>query len=230
MVPKAGLPGTGRYGAVGFGFNGFAYIALGQINTIGNNTATIYQYDSGQNAWNPKTAFPGTTRAFCSTFIINNNAYICSGIDTIPPYYLNELHAYDCSIDQWSIKASLPSVGRYAGTGFSIGGTGYVATGYTNFSVAHNDLWQYTPSSGTGTVEISQEAMSIYPNPASDFININCKIPNGAIANLYAQNGSKLLKSNISLISEKQNQINIKDLPSGLYYILLKMKAVKRSG
>ncbi|MBI3258071.1 MAG: T9SS type A sorting domain-containing protein, partial [Ignavibacteriae bacterium] len=70
----------------------------------------------------------------------------------------------------------------------------------------------YTPSTTSVKDEIVQGDFSIYPNPASDFIEIEPDKYPGLIT-IYNQTGANVLEA------ESQERIDIRCLPSGVYFL-----------
>lgn len=81
-----------------------------------------------------------------------------------------------------------------------------------------NDLSSNIDKEALTDPEIS---LKVYPNPASDFINIKVTAVDASrlVLELYNTSGSKVL-SNI-VIDQPVLQVNIKDIPSGIYYLKL---------
>ena len=53
--------------------------------------------------------------------------------------------------DYWTQKANFPGIAREAPFSFSIGNSGFVGGGRDAFSVFHNDLWEYYPTTDSWT-------------------------------------------------------------------------------
>ena len=67
-----------------------------------------------------------------------------------------------------------------------------------------------------GTPEVSKSKISVYPNPATDLVVIENLKPNSSLE--LIDNSGKLVKS-ISNNKTIKTEINIKNLPSGIYYL-----------
>jgi len=79
------------------------------------------------------------------------------------------------------------------------------------------DYWIISGNNTIGAVPEHelQNKISIYPNPANDFITVNVHKTKFNLAyNIYATDGKKVKQGNIT---KQQNQINIKNLPNGIY-------------
>ena len=64
--------------------------------------------------------------------------------------------------------------------------------------------------------ETSKQKISVYPNPATEFLNIEDVQPNAALELL--DSSGKSVKS-VSGIKNMKTQIDVKNLPSGIYYL-----------
>jgi hypothetical protein len=75
--------------------------------------------------------------------------------------------------------------------------------------------------------ELLENEISIYPNPATDFItfNLNSEIDE-ALVSLYDVNGKEVLSQLISV----NNRISVTDLEKGLYIYTLKVEGTVKSG
>jgi blue copper oxidase len=74
-------------------------------------------------------------------------------------------------------------------------------------------------TTSTGTFEIdSENNLSIYPNPANDFLNINAPDNEKCVITVFNSLGEKIhaLKSTIS------SRIQVSDFPNGIYFIQIK--------
>ena len=93
-----------------------------------------------------------------------------------------------------------------------------VGNSHTWHASATNEFWKflrkYSKCSGTITTGVSDvhwnEKVSIFPNPTNSVINVDCK--NGF--NIYSSTGQLVMQSSQATI-----QINISDLPTGLYIL-----------
>ncbi len=90
-----------------------------------------------------------------------------------------------------------------------------------------SEIWSFTTKSDASNINnISGNSINIYPNPASDFINVVSKQNINFDVYIYDINGKLLLQRNNS-----KNRINISNLKPGLYIIKVKNKGenVRRS-
>lgn len=140
----------------------------------------------------------------------------------------------DCSMTNWSDDSPVFAVGTtaYMGFRFKIGAnthygwakviiSGTAALGYT--TVFQQIAYESTPNTPiaagqtaqVGLNDISSTNLSIYPNPATDIVNV-----------IGAQNSSKIIISNVLgqkaiEVSPKTNSINIESLKPGVYFLTI---------
>ena len=68
----------------------------------------------------------------------------------------------------------------------------------------------------------NQVRITVYPNPASDVVNITFEEPLDGEVNLYMLNSlGKLVKTDFIEPAVIEKQINLQDLPAGVYYFRL---------
>jgi hypothetical protein len=64
--------------------------------------------------------------------------------------------------------------------------------------------------------------LELYPNPACDILNIRLNMPvEGELVMAMLDSNGNLVKSDLMGISMTWKQINLKNIPSGIYYIRL---------
>ena len=212
---KADLGGSVRGEAIGFSIGSKGYIG------IGNDSASVrkkdfWEWDQSNNTWSQKADFGGTARRNAVGFSIGTKGYIGTGTDGNND---KDFWEWDQSNNTWSQKADFGGTSRSDAIGFSIGTIGYIGTGGNGTA----DFWAFDPTA-TGINEvISDNLISVYPNPASDFITVTMEhIYNAnSTINIYSVAG-ELIKS--ELLQPNQKQINVKDLSTGIYTIEIKSK------
>jgi len=74
--------------------------------------------------------------------------------------------------------------------------------------------WEY--DTATDVDEISNEIVSIYPNPSSGLININFDNNTSRLLNIYDLSGKLVLNKTIE---NSQNQMDLSEQPKGVYFI-----------
>ena len=110
-VQKSSYPGLGRRYAIGFDFNNFGFLMLGENDSIDMNDC--WKYDYTLNSWSQLNDFPGNSRVAAFTFLLNNKFYIGGGV-TISGF-VNDFWEYGSKslISALSAKVILASIARY---------------------------------------------------------------------------------------------------------------------
>ena len=97
--------------------------------------------------WLRQTDFAGVAKAKSAAFTIGNKIYVIGGVDS-NSVVRNDFWEYDITGDSWIQLPDFPGQERYGAATFVLNGKGYIATGANDFGYL-DDLWEYTPISGT---------------------------------------------------------------------------------
>ncbi len=101
--------------------------------------------------------------------------------------------------------------------GFSIGAKGYLGTGIS--AGEFKAFWEYDTASGVDVDEINFENyVSVYPNPAINIfhLSINNWQSKKMQIEIFDVLGESIYKSEIH---KSEEEINVSNLPSGVYYL-----------
>ncbi len=148
---KTDLPGTARWGSLGFSIGTKGYIGTGFCNdgTTMFDAKDFWEYDPGTDTWTQKADVGGTVREQAVGFSIGLKGYIGTGMDfSVNAIFLNDFWEYDPSTNIWTQKANFGGAARAGSVGFSIGTKGYIGTGYCNDGTTEfytKDFWEYDP-------------------------------------------------------------------------------------
>jgi hypothetical protein len=132
---------------------------------------------------------------------------------------IQDFWMYDPATNVWISKTAAPNwSGRNGGNGFCIGNKGYLGLGSIGtFNLP--DFWEYTPDSATAIEELSLSNISLYPNPASTFINISSASQiSSAVISLFTLSGQQVLEKQVPYISGK-TEIDLPQLSDGIYFL-----------
>lgn len=109
-----------------------------------------------------------------------------------------------------------------------------LAPGTTYYAIAQgknkNEEWgeitkiEFT-TTGDGLVESANNTFKVYPNPASDYINITSEIRGEAEVNIYDMTGRCVKNTRINDMSNAT--INISDVEEGIYFVNINGKVMK---
>jgi N-acetylneuraminic acid mutarotase len=160
------FPGGLRYQLASFSIGFKAYVGFGTDQDIYRKD--IWEFDATTNQWTAKADFPASERASTTAFTIDQRGFVTTGANG---GMLDDLWQYNPSADSWSLKATYGGSPRKNAIGFVINGKAYVGTG-KGYSGKKASMHEYTPGSVLGTDEIEIE-LAMYPNPTSDYVNLN---------------------------------------------------------
>jgi hypothetical protein len=91
----------------------------------------------------------------------------------------------------------------------------------TTFSLTHGFQQQLLVTSVEENLE-DLVKITVYPNPASDNLNIRFEEPLDGEVSIFLLNSlGKLVKTDVIEATMVEKQINLQDLPSGVYYLKL---------
>jgi hypothetical protein len=195
---KADFAGKPRDRAVGFSIFSKGYIGTGYSSTGSFND--FWEYNPVNDSWTEKTSFPVLNRNNAVGFSTSSRGYIGMG-------YINQTDfwQYNPTNDSWLQVAGFRGEGRVFGTGFSIGNNGYVGMGYTvgtKGTILYKDIWKYEEDVTLGlNQQYFQNKFEVYPNPASNFINLSNNDVNIIETILYNTEGKQQLKTPFNLIA-----------------------------
>jgi N-acetylneuraminic acid mutarotase len=192
----------------------------GEVYVGNGHRSSWYKFDANANDWIQIADLP--TRVAGAQFSYNGKGYALSGADNDHNVFGNgEFWEYDPILDTWTALPPHPGNSRFAPTQFVIDNYIYFLAGYYRMGgtiTPETTMWRY--QLGPDLVSIngdmnSQEEISIYPNPASNEINITMtkKVSNMAIINIYNLSGQLLMSNNYASV------LDISTLNNGMYLI-----------
>ena len=205
--------GTARKEAVGFAMGGQGYVGTGDDGVMRND---FWQYQPIADTWTQKANFPGTARKGAVGWGVFPQAFICTGED-VTFTYTKDLWEYNYFSDTWTQRADFMGAGRTNAMAFVLQGQGFVGSGYNG--QFFDDLYAYTKVLEVDENDI-YDAITVYPNPASE--NINIKVdPTDLSIEVFAVDG-RILTNQLDIIQTIGGfNINRGDLPAGNYVINL---------
>ncbi len=87
--------------------------------------------------------------------------------------------------------------------------------GNIEYAPAFSNIVSFNVSNSTGINENKQNTVSVYPNPADNFVNVKVEGGNSARVEIYNISGSLVE----SIVSDGSDRINIGELPNGVYFV-----------
>lgn len=216
---KANLGGSVRGEAIGFSIGSKGYIGTG------NDSSSLlkkdfWEWNQTSDTWTQMADFGGTARRNVLGFSVGTKGYIGTGYDGAGNK--KDIWEWDQAGNVWSQKTNFGGTSRSQSIGFSIGTLGYIGTGMGGGINNQQDFWEFDPTAVTGINEVNLDNLiSVYPNPASDFIIVNLDNVNNAKTTLtiFSVTGAII---RTEAIQQNQKQFNVKDLSNGIYTIEIK--------
>ena len=207
---KENLPSQSRHHPYQFGINDNVYSGFGHGNGIFNDW---FRYDITAETWTQVATLPAQGRVAGTQFSYNGLGYVLSGDgDNHDSMETGEFWAYDPISDNWEEMPPHPEGSRWAPASFIINGEVYIING-TSFSQYVTEIYKYNLDSALSIPESTNSTIRIYPNPATDVINIDVPANLKYHTNIYDLNG-RLISS-----SKNKSVIEIQTLPIGVYLI-----------
>lgn len=208
------FPGGVRYQLASFAIDFKAYVGFGTDQDIYRKD--LWEFDATTNQWTAKANFPASERASATTFTIGQRGFVTGGANG---GLLDDLWEYNPFTDSWSVKATYGGSPRKNAIGFVVNGKAYVGTG-KGYSGKKASMHEYTPGAVLGTGEIEIE-LAMYPNPTTDYVNLNYIAEQIDEIELYSISGEKLVSGsgietiqvsgfasgNYIVVGRKDNQI-----------------------
>lgn len=206
--------------AQAFAIGNYGYVVGGTSDSLASKKN--YQYDPVNNVWNPKQDFCDTLgRQSGVAFVLNNQAYVGLGFARSGKlqYTYSEFCIYNPA-SGWSNGPVLPATPR----GFSIASTvnnkAYIGAGflYNSGLIYLKDWWEFSTTADIDDLKGNKSSVSVFPNPASQNININVTGNQKSSFKIINTLG-EIIKTGI--LENNNNNIDISDLSNGIYSIII---------
>jgi N-acetylneuraminic acid mutarotase len=202
-----------RFACASFSIDNYAYVGTGRDGSS-NYLNDLWQYDPETDNWIQKMSVPGSVRWYATGFSMYNYGYIGTGHNGNSTY-LSDFYQYDPLTNSWTSMPSLTGGSRAIAISFSIDNKGYLGTGEISGSSDSYDFWEFTPN-WYGVSENANNVFSVFPNPATENLNIsfsNSKFEPAEIS-IYDISGKQLITKLLT-----SSQIDVSFLAKGIYFI-----------
>lgn len=183
------------------------------------NFGGFYEYKPSTDQWITRASFPGLATSASMNFTQKGKLYVVCGYGGGLSNVTKEVWEFDPFLNTWTQLDDFPGTARRFGSSFSISDRSYCGTGTngTNFG----DFWEFDADLYLSTDYLEIENVSIYPTPATDFVNITLKG--------YDQFNVKIIDAMGAVVrQEETNSGNIRiernNLPSGIFYASIAVK------
>ncbi len=212
-------PGGHRNHANAFAIQQYGFLGTGLIN---NSVVTndFWRYNKQSDTWTSIAPLPGQDRMGTACFTNLNKGYVGTG-KTISGVYYNDFYEYAPVANTWTL---LPSTGglpsRATAFTFEIGGEVFIGTGQASPSPL-SDLWSWKiqiTDINDQNPDVSLAAVTIYPNPATDELNLESTNTNEACDfEIHNSLGQIFYKGSFV----NKTTVQIQGFASGVYFIKL---------
>jgi N-acetylneuraminic acid mutarotase len=192
----------------------FATESSGFVKTLSN----LYEYKPSTNTWVQRAYFPGLMSGGGAAFECNDKGYFICGYSGALSTVTDEVWEFNPGNNTWFRIGEFPGTSRRFPVAFSINDIGYFGTGTNGINM--NDFWSYNPElAGIEDDLAGQASVNIFPNPCSEFLNIELKtsIPFNKTECTYAvfAISGELLKE--GHLEGNITNIDMTDLPAGSF-------------
>lgn len=206
------FPGDGRRDHVACILANKIYFGTGNNNSY-QELNDWWEWDPGSGNMIQKATFIGSPRSQGVGFAVNGRGYVGTGGTGDE----RDFFEYNAASNTWQGIDEFPGSGRENAMTFVIGTRAFLIAGTSGIN--YHDTWEFNSALVTGTDEECEIAqVKIWPNPATDIININLQENNAGVVSyqIYTISGH--------LVSEATNvttgpvlQIPVYQLASGTY-------------
>jgi hypothetical protein len=167
----------------------------------------IWEFKPSNNSWIQRASLPASERSGAATFTIDQRGYVCMGNNG---GLLDDLWEYNPYEDHWEVRDNYSGSRRKWAVGFTLLGNGYVGLG-DGYSGKKQSMYMYTPLQGLGVIE-NVVTVNVYPNPSSDYLNIESKSEFDEMR-IYDFTGR------LELTTSQIEKIDLSDLSEGNYIL-----------
>lgn len=215
------FPSNPRHHPYQFAIGDYIYVGFGHGGP--NIYNTWYRYDPVTNLWDQVQSLPAEGRVAGQQFSWNDKGYVLSGEgEDHTAMEEGEFWSYDPATDSWEQLTSHPGTSRWAPVSFVIDNEVYIFNGvvYGFGPVTFpTEAYKFELGEATSLTEpIKKESdISIYPNPANDYLIIENNGKFNSIDNfsLFDVLGNKLMQFKI----DGKKELDLSGLKSGVYLI-----------
>ncbi len=209
-IQRASFPGGVRYQMLSFVVGSKAYVGMGTDQNIFKKD--MYCYDPGANSWQAIAPFPAYERGAASTFTLEERGFVCLGNNG---GLLSDLIEYNPESDTWTLRAAFGGSERKSAISFVIDNKAYVGTG-NGYSGKKDSWYVYAPSNYAALEEL-EVALSSYPNPVAEHLNIAGL--QGKQINLAIYNALGVIVRELHLNGVEHTTIDLSTLQAGSYIL-----------
>ncbi len=203
-------------------------VGLGEISSVAGR---LYFTASYSNTGSPASGCDGIYHSLIDTSIITINTWVSiTVVSEISNWYSPDFYINGVKYTSYAVGESIVTVGpEINNTGFNIGKhTGTGSSKYMKGKIDDLGFWNRALDTTeiqslftmVGVEEISNVLkISVYPNPASDFITINSNQSLSEQAYTIFDASGKVVKTGV--LQSNENRIDISNFSNGLYLLFV---------
>jgi len=219
---KDSFPGFKRHHPFFFEVGEYIYVGFGHSGPF--IFKDMFRYDPKLDKWQEVASLPSQGRVAGTQFTYKGKGYLLSGQgEDHQNLKTGEFWAYTPENDSWSQLPPHPGSGRWAPGSFLIGSSIYLTSGTPDGGDV-KDLWSFDLDLLAGIKPIDLPSFEVYPNPASEFINIATEDFGFAEVQILNVYGQKVLNP-----MNKEPKLDVRHLAEGVYFLQLTKNGIARS-
>lgn len=210
-IQKNDLPFGTHWRGSGTAKEDIGFLLFG-IDNDTSFTKNLYTYNNLIDEWNLLSTFPDEPRAYSFLEFRNHQLFTGFGLDTnlVP---LNDFWSYSLTDNTWSQLTDLPALERRGGVCFSSYDALFYTTGLDLTNTRIKETWRY--SLILDLANTSNQSLTIYPNPAKDYVSILSDFPVDELT-IYSSDGKYIQQS------QYVEKLDLTFLNSGIYFFKIK--------
>lgn len=209
------FPGDGRRDHVSCNIGNKIYFGTGNDNSYAELN-DWWEWDPGTGNLTPKATFIGSARSQAVGFAVNGKAYVgTGGLGDERDFF-----EYDPVTNSWQVIDEFAGSGRENAMTFVIGTRAFVVAGTSGIN--YTDNWEFNSLAITSTEELtSRTELEIFPNPATEAINIRLQNSFGKYAYQIYNISGQLTDESEGMLNGDLLQIPVNQLENGVYEVLV---------
>lgn len=206
------FPGPKRHHPYYFEIGDFVYVGFGHSGP--NIYKDMYRYDPANKIWTQVASLPDQGRVAGTQFTYNGKGYVLSGQgEDHQNFRTGEFWEYDPVINQWKDMPAHPGSGRWAPGSFLIDDKVYLTCGTPDEGDV-KDLWMFDFDEISKTDLVQKDKLLFSPNPAFDFVKLNLSLIDEKQTEIQVRDA---FGKSIDLKYSDDGVVNLSGIPSGFY-------------
>lgn len=177
----------------------------------------FWEYKASTDSWISRASYPGLAGSATVGFSQRGQGYIMTGFSGSLSNVTDEVWNYNPNTNSWTQLEDFPGTSRRFASGFSINDKSYfgIGTNGTNFS----DFWCFDFLAELD--EANNTTLACFPNPTTDYIQLNWEQMGKAEIIICDQTGKTVLKE---IASTNDLLISCKDWSKGQYFVSISVE------